>query len=179
MGFVYHLRPEKMLGEVLYPLNKLREQSVELYEKEKKKYLGREYLLKEQIPPLGCLWNDVIHCSPVNPKKIAEALLATGFKIKQSTFFKIPIGHLPDEIIYYKNSFGGKGATLPLSENDFLPINKNEFLELEDIPTETKKYFMEVFQLKKQRPLLFHHVPHVLIKGVLSVQDTETIEWLP
>ena len=63
LPFIYHKKPPAMQGQVRYPLNVLKEVAPRAYEAELAKYQGREELLKMTIPKLGCLWNDVLHCS--------------------------------------------------------------------------------------------------------------------
>ena len=71
MAFIYHKVPADMSGNILYPLNVMEKINPEIYEKAVKKYEGREYLMREVIPWLNCLWNDVLHFSIVHPTKIA------------------------------------------------------------------------------------------------------------
>ncbi len=72
--FVYHRVPDSLAGEFLCPLNMLRDTQPELYAQHIRKYEGREFVLSQTVPNLGCLWNDVLHFSPVHPKLIVEAM---------------------------------------------------------------------------------------------------------
>ena len=42
MNYIYHRVPKEMRGEVLFPLNTLKETEPDLYEKESAKYVGRD-----------------------------------------------------------------------------------------------------------------------------------------
>ena len=75
MNYVYHMIPPLMRGNVLYPLNQLKEVYPELYKEQVEKYNGREWVRKGQILPLNCMWGDVLHLSAVHPAEIQKALL--------------------------------------------------------------------------------------------------------
>ena len=77
---LYHLLPEPLVGEALLPLNRLAEAHPEIAARHRAKYAGREALLRRPVPPLGCLWGDVLHLSPVHPARVREALLAVGHR---------------------------------------------------------------------------------------------------
>ena len=61
MPFVYHIRSADFRGTTLYPLNRLRDRYPDVYEAQRAKYRGREWLLEARVPLLDVLWNDVIH----------------------------------------------------------------------------------------------------------------------
>ncbi|MGH7237929.1 MAG: hypothetical protein ACREGF_05325, partial [Candidatus Saccharimonadales bacterium] len=89
---VYRHVPAQMFGTVLYPMNRLPDIDRKLYELHKSGYLSREQLLQRKIPYLDCLWNDVLHCSPVHPAKINQALKDCGLKnINSAEFFEIDV----------------------------------------------------------------------------------------
>lgn len=64
--YVYHFKRKNMVGSKLIPLNKLKNIYPDIYKEHVKKYVGREKLLTKNIPLLDCLWNDVLHLSPIN-----------------------------------------------------------------------------------------------------------------
>ncbi len=68
MIYLYHSVPKNLQGNILYPLNTLKEKHPEIYEQQVSKYVGREHMTQQRIPILDCLWNDVLHFSAVNPK---------------------------------------------------------------------------------------------------------------
>ncbi|MBK8551651.1 MAG: hypothetical protein IPL53_11555 [Ignavibacteria bacterium] len=71
MNYLYHRVPKNLRGNVLYPLNTLKEIHPDLYEQQASKYAGREHITCQIIPILNCLWNDVLHFSAVNPEEIS------------------------------------------------------------------------------------------------------------
>ena len=91
MNYLYHMIPLNMQRNVLYPLNDLREIYPKIYKEHKKKYTGREHLLKVEIPRLNCLWNDVLHLTAVNPINVMNALIESGSKsnFKELHWYKI------------------------------------------------------------------------------------------
>ncbi|MBI2087070.1 MAG: hypothetical protein HYT69_02770 [Candidatus Zambryskibacteria bacterium] len=68
MEYLYHQIPKNMFGTLLYPLNVLKETHPEIYAEHAKKYVGREQLLTATVPPLNCLWNDVLHFTAIAPR---------------------------------------------------------------------------------------------------------------
>lgn len=79
---IYHMVPQNLTGEVLYPLNVLRTHLPEIYDAQVKKYSGREGVMAHKVPILECLWNDVLHFSPVHPSKIRDAIADAGWRWK-------------------------------------------------------------------------------------------------
>lgn len=70
---LYHMKPFDMRGDVLYPLNAMKDIYPDIYEKQIAKYddhPSRKKLPLRRIPKLDCLWNDVIQCAPVHPHLI-------------------------------------------------------------------------------------------------------------
>jgi len=59
MNYLYHGVPKQLEGNILYPLNILKDKCPEVYEKEVSKYVGREHVKENRIPAFNCLWNDV------------------------------------------------------------------------------------------------------------------------
>ena len=50
----------------------MKDQHPAVYEEHVKKYKGRERLLRREIPLLNCLWNDVLHISPIHPQLVMD-----------------------------------------------------------------------------------------------------------
>jgi hypothetical protein len=94
MAYLYHAVPEKMKGRILYPLNALKNKYPKIYSHEIKKYIGRGRVLSIRIPKMDCLWNDVIHLSPIHPRKVKAEIENAGFQIKKSKWYKISVFEL-------------------------------------------------------------------------------------
>ena len=63
---IYHLVPRELRGTLLYPLNQLKSVFPDLAAQHFTKYYDRADLPSTPIPPLQCLWNDVLMFSPVH-----------------------------------------------------------------------------------------------------------------
>ncbi len=172
---LYHWVPEKMVGNVLQPLNTLREAHPDLYMEYVKKYEGREALLKTKAPILGCLWNDVLHLTPVNPQEILKTYRDTGLRTRKMNFFRIPDSSLRQEnLVIYKHT---KRANDDWSADptEFLPYSSATVKKFTPFPEAAREYF-EREKTAGRRPLFFGFVPHVLYKGNIDVSNCETIE---
>ncbi len=175
MNYIYHWVPENMQGDILYPLNILKEKYPDLYQKEASKYTGREHIMQQQIPFLDCLWNDVLHFSPVHPSVVKENLMDAGrTKPFDMNFFKIN-PHLlnPANTIVYLNRH--KDMRDRLKEDNFAQYNPDDIAQYSEIRDETTRYYKEMYSQGKS-PLLFHGVVHILYKGPLDTKGVPRIK---
>lgn len=172
--FVYHRVPEALSGKYLCPLNELRSLLPEVYAREVQKYEGREGVLSQRVSNLNCLWNDVLHFSPLHPRLVGEALVRAGFSHQPRKWFAVdPVRH------GFTKSNSSLYLHLPHAASeqaedfvDFLPAQLAQFQAL---PEATVQYYLEC-KSKGVRPLLFAWVPHVLFRGRLEIAALETIE---
>ncbi len=165
-----------MRGDVLFPLNTLKDTQPDLYEKEASKYIGREQVMLQKIPFLNCLWNDVLHFSAVHPSLVKEALIEAGrTKSFDIEFFEVDPHLLTSEntIVYlYRHS----NMEDKLKEDNFAKYNPDDIAQYSPLPQETKDYYKEMLSQDK-KPLLFHRVPHILFKGSLDTSKIKIIKW--
>lgn len=170
-NYLYHQLPEDMEGDILYPLNELKEVYPEIYEKQVKKYQDREHLLDEVIPILRCRWNDVLHFSPVHPKEIQKVFEKINHEF-HGKFLEIDSKLLDlDKTVLYLYFTDGPG----LNPKEIIRFNPNELGKYSELRYETKKYYKEEY-LTSERPLLFYKIPHILFKGSLDIDDATVIE---
>ncbi len=160
-----------MDGAVLYPLNKLKEMKPAQYEQQALKYKGRESLMQERLPIVDCLWNDVIHCTPIHPEKIISALCVIGLRPPNLRYFKIPVSLLEGMDVIYKQ-YTQEDV---LDEADCERFDAGKYNELDQIPVRALQYYRESVRQRK-RPLMFHFIPHVLVKGEIEISDVEIVE---
>lgn len=175
--FVYHLHPKKMVGDYLHPLNQLREKAPDAYAAQARKYKGREQLLERTIPPLNCLWNDVLHLSPVHPATVRDALLAAGYNRYPHRWWQIDpeaAGFSDKNTVIYLYSLRKKG-NFDIPPDDFVPFSIKRLEQVSKLPTATADYYQKM-KTQGKRPLLFHLVPHVLHRGAIRISDLSTIE---
>ena len=157
-----------MQGNILYPLNLLKEKYLGVYNQEILKYDKREYLLEVKIPSLDCLWNDVLHLSPINPKDIKNALLEAGADLKNNfSFYQIDPNYLDKKntTVYL---YGPDSTLKKTNSDDFEHYEPQNIKKYSKIPSDTKKYYRESISMGK-KPLLFYRLPHILYKGTIDI----------
>jgi hypothetical protein len=176
MNFVYHLVPENLCSTVLYPLNQLKIQLPTIYAIEVKKYSGRLALLKRKIPQLDCMWNDVLHFSPVPPEKIQAALQQAGFQPPAYKWFEIDpraCNFTSANTVIYLSPSQDRNDFIT-RESDFEPFSLERLSQLTEMPPASIEYYKHV-KVQGGRPLLFHHIPHVLFLGCLETGSLKVI----
>lgn len=172
MEYLYHRVPPNMVGTILYPLNQLKSLYPDLYAEEAKKYEGREQLLLAEVPPLHCLWNDVLHMTAVAPDEVRANLALADFSYPPRAWFKIPI-----ERVLGENSIAftyRRDKDVHPSFKDYEPFSAERMEVYRTVPSETIEYYKEMKALGKH-PLLFHFVPHILYKGTIDIEGLEII----
>ncbi|MDD3646882.1 MAG: hypothetical protein PHS44_00055 [Candidatus Dojkabacteria bacterium] len=171
MSNIYHIFRSDLEGYVLYPLNQLKSKFPKAYKKQVEKYEGREELMKRKIPILNCLWNDVIHLSPVNPQKIKEALQEAGCNYKQMSYWVIDSYKLNPQntVVFLYTSDEG------YLKEDFIPYSPELVNKYNKVPHASRSYFKSCAK-EKRKPLFFHRIPHVLYKGTIDTRDLETLK---
>lgn len=170
-NFVYHRVPDSMLGSVLYPLNELKSILPDVYEEQVKKYEHRKYLLTATIPILNCLWNDVLHLSPVNPTQIKTAYQELGQSIELKSF-QIDATRLEKEkTIFYLHKYPEADRLKPDNWGQFSTEKLAEYTEL---PKKTIEYYKTQFEAGL-RPLIYVWVPHILYLGSIDVIDSAIV----
>src|SRR5438105_14484566 len=93
MVMLYHVVPDNLTGDTLYPLNILQGIFPDVYAAHLQKYEGHEYALQLAVPLLNCLWNDVLHFSMVHPAEAQEAWISAGFAVTPKRYFEIDAAH--------------------------------------------------------------------------------------
>lgn len=178
-SWLYHRVPECMIGNTLYPLNELRSIHPSAAVAEREKYSSRENLMTVRLPILNCLWNDVIHLSPVNPRLIKKALAQAGAlpaDLPKRWFFVInPMELEEGRAIHFKNSIDTEGK-YTFQEGDFSVFSAEWYEELEDLPPAQHEYNKRMLN-EGGRPLLYARTPHVFYRGSINVSGLSQIEW--
>ncbi len=170
MNYLYHFVPKNLVGTILYPLNILKDIYPEVYEKEVKKYHGREHVMELIIPTLNCKWNDTLHFSPVSPNDIKTALINAGMKgVPEIFFYKVEANLLEkDKTIIFLHS--EKTKTEIMNQNNFTEYLPDQLDLYSTLPQAAKDYYAKTIAVE-QRPLMFGRVPHILYKGSLDISD--------
>jgi hypothetical protein len=166
-NFLYHARPANMLGETLYPLNVLKAIDLELYERERGKYIGREVLLELHIPVIDVLWNDALHLSPIHPYHLAEAWRAVGLSSDtwEREFFAIPV-----ERIDAGRSVWFASGVLSVNDlrRDVSPFDPIAYRELIEPPASYHEHLRRRSD-EGRPPRPYAYVPHVLVAASVDV----------
>ncbi|MCX5786422.1 MAG: hypothetical protein NTX59_12110 [Elusimicrobia bacterium] len=133
--------------------------------------------MKVIIPPLDCLWNDVIHMSLMHPSLIYRTLSEIGFehhKIHRD-WFEIPLCNVAVNSILYKND-RRKEDRREFLNSDFEPVSVGRVKELSGMPEINIEYYRECLE-EKQYPLMWGYAPHLLLKGKLNVTNYRVFDW--
>ena len=166
MPYLYHMVPQDQSGTTLYPLNQLRDIEPELYREKAGKYDGREHIMERQIPILNCLWNDVLHLSPIPPQELKAALLNAGMEDRPCSYYQIdPTLLAPDKTVIYKHKT--TDLVVAPDDNEFVPYDIKNLPALVRIPEWTKQYYAEQYA-SGQKPLRFLGIPHILHMGTIN-----------
>jgi len=176
MNYIYHLFLEDMKGQILYPLNVLKNKYPSIYKKEAEKYSNeRKKVMKRKIPFINCLMSDVLHFTTVHPSKIAKALKEAGYPLKKSKWLKINSKKIDStKAIIYLFSFKKKESEF-MAEDNFVEFNGKNLSEYNKIPARTKRYYKKEIR-SGRRPLKFLFIPHVFYKANLNIKGVEIIE---
>ncbi len=193
MAFVYHGVPRGMVGEVIYPLNQLDAVAPEAYELQKSKYAGREAVLDFRIPQLGLLFNDTVHCAPLHPYHLFSARERLGLDPPRAgvartrgftgLFFEIPLERiLVHPAAWYRwetlwiNGAPGENVPPTPPPEEFERFDASRYSELSAVPADHVSYLRRMKE-RGQPPLLFVHIPHVLVAGAIDVRGLREIPW--
>ena len=172
MEYLYHRIPKDMRGGILYPLNALKHFHPDIYAEQVQKYKGREKLLDARVPPLECLWNDVLHLTALPPHILKKNLLKTGIEIEPRSWFKIPVSLIKGENSIAFTYRRDKGLLPEFKEYEVFDPARMEVYRT--VPEETILYYKQK-KAAGERPLFFHLVPHVLYRGTVNTKDLEIV----
>jgi hypothetical protein len=166
--------PRDLMGQELMPLNELKEEYSEVYEREVKKYEGRESILGTRIHPLDCLWNDVLHFTAIHPLNILEILQKLDFPTDRiRKWFAVDISKFnPENTIVFLD----KQSIDRNAEEQYVAFEKNDLPIYQNIPQETLEYY-KAMRNQGKMPLLFHGVPHIFYRGRFAKKDLIEIEF--
>ncbi len=183
MNFIYHGVPAGFEGSELHPLFVLKDLYPSAYESQIKKYDDhpkRKNLPYKKIPKLNCFRGDVIHCSPIHPNLIFKALKKYFPDGNRSvSFYKIPVSNLTGiELCFFdmnrpEYEFGLENDP----ESVFELIDINTYKEIKEIPQEAQQFYQEWKDRGERGAPAFGKIPHVFVKGSISVKDLDIIDW--
>ena len=191
MPVVYHGMPRDMSGSVLYPLNQLQAFVPDRYAFQKAKYAGREAVLDYRIPGLGLLFNDTVHCSALHPYHLFRARQDLGLDppVRPTSgwltglVYAIPLERiLIHPVVWYAwktlwiNGAPDEAVPLESPAAEFELFDPARYQELV-APTERHLAYLTRMRERGRRPLMFMHIPHVLVAGPIDVRGLEPLPW--
>ena len=172
---LYHRKSPDFRGSVLYPLNALREVAVDLYERQRTKYAGREEILRQRVPLLNCLWNDVLHFSPVHPACVAKLARTHGLGWGEAEWFEIDAiaaGFTSANTAVFR--YTDTRLESPFPDEEFEAFEIERVAGMTDLPASTREYYRTV-AASGGRYLIFVGVPHVLHRGPVDVAQARLV----
>lgn len=168
--YLYHRIPNDMEGDVLYPLNVLKESMPEVYKMHAKKYEGREELMERTVPILNCKWNDVLHLSSVHPQVVHEHLQKIGSPgLSGKRFLCIdPRAFEPLRTVVFLYESGNVDQST--IDTEVVPYDYSRVGEYSVFPKVTEEYYAEE-SAAGRKPLIWHRIPHILYKGSIRIDQ--------
>jgi hypothetical protein len=169
-----------MVGDVLYPLNTLRQLYPLVYEREMIKYQDHPHsqdLQTRRIPKLNCLWHDVIHCSAIHPNLLYRALKERDLPVRaERTFFQIPLASLQaGQAVVLQTSIRDDPAA-PIDDEAVNWLDFTTYRELALVPPNALEWYDQLTLLKRTIGL-FVGVPLILIPSPISIKQSRVISW--
>lgn len=168
-GTLFVIPPTPVRGEAILPLNHLRQNYPDLYERHHHKYAATPDVPAQRIEPLGCTWGDVVFLSPVHPAPLFAALRRAGKAVGDREPWILPAGRLdPDRTIIRLMRAGADGHTPDVcSADDYLPFTT---ATLRAVNRVTVAAVRRLESLEPDDPWLpWVDVPHVLHRGPIPV----------
>ena len=172
---LYHRKSPAFHGGTLYPLNVLHDVVPELYERQRAKYAGREQTLDQRVPPLGCLWNDVLHFSPVHPSRVAALAREAGLVWYEAEWFEIDpqaAGFTPANTAVFR--YSDTRLEPPIPDDEFEPFDLPQLARMTEPPPAVREYYRTIPR-GSARYFIFAGVPHVLRHGAVDVASAPLV----
>jgi hypothetical protein len=178
MPFVYHTKPSPMIGDELLPLSDLAVTDAAAHEAAIAKYdesPDRRTLPDRRIPVLDCRWQDVVFLAPVHPQLIWRAWADRGVTLPQRTFYAIPLQSIAAHpAVLYRQRLTQPGEDIAAA--DVTPFHAEQYAELTALSPRTLTWYETLIAAGRQGGE-FHTVPHVLVRGRVSVRDAVEVGW--
>lgn len=181
-----------MVGEVLYPLNQLAQVNEQLYEFQRSKYVGREAALDFRVPGLGVPFNDTVHCASIHPHHLYTARRSLGFETPSrpeppswltGLVYEIPLERITrNPVVWYSartlwiNGAPNEDVPVVPPDDEFEPFDPARYQPL-SAPTPAHLEYLRRMRDRGGRPLMFVHIPHILVTGPIDVSGLRVVGW--
>jgi len=173
---LYQMKPAKIFGDALIPLNQIKQHDQAVYDKAVNKYKGREVLLERIIPKLICFWNDVLFFSPVHPQKIKDFRKSLNLKWRLIDWFELNPNEMPDfnenSVIYHSGE--KQKGDFSINENEIIPFSFEELNKHREMPEATKRHYKNM-KAQGETIFIFYQIPHILYKGNVPISKLKQI----
>lgn len=169
--YLYHHVPSNQIGEVIYPLNQLKEKFPDIYAAQYAKYddINEKDV---EIPGFG-YWNDCINLMPVAPGLVKEKLEEYGHDTSwEWRFYRID----PDKLDITKLIIMIMSEDNGTLERTFIPFTKETFEKYCHIGEATRNIFRKAKENNEQ-PNTFARLPHVLYRDSINTKDLEVVKF--
>ena len=178
---LYHFMLDEPMENTLFPLNSMKSRYPDIYHDGCRKYEGREKLLEYRIPLLDCLWNDVIHLTPINPQIIFDELSSLGEINRKNVEFRyycVDPDRLNQENLIFWRCVDNPNNPDEFTEegSEAFRFDKSLLESFSDLPEDTRRYYREELE-KGGKPMLLHETVSVLYKGCIPVSNPVKINW--
>lgn len=180
---IYHMAPSSIQGENLLPLFQLKEEHPETYLKAIVKYQDhpkRKELPFRIIPKFNCRRGDVLHCSPIHPNLVYQALRRVFPDFDQQiNFYAIPVKNIVKaKLIFF--DVNHPGYRFGLDEDPiqvFSEINNSVFKEMSQIPDQAIESYRDFKHRGFSSAPAWAAIPHVFVQGSINVSNLKIIDW--
>ncbi len=169
---LYRAAIHDLRGDAVLPLNIMRDQHPDLYERETAKYAMRPETMNDPVHPLGCTWTDVAFLSPVHPAPLFEAMHESGRIGRFVPAYWTVDAELLDPartcILLKRHN------AAPQPPEDFIPYSPATVATLTE-PSE--KALQRLRTLNATEPLFpWADIPHILHRGPVPVSLFRTTD---
>jgi hypothetical protein len=169
---IYHMVPKDMQGDMLYPLAELQHRYPEIYARQLAKYNDhptRKELPNRYIPKLDCYSRDVLQFCPVHPHLIYAGLVERGMSPPPLRFYVLS-SKRPAAIYDVTRAAPDE----PIPEDAVMMVEHVN--ELKELPSANLAWLDKLAQEGKIYGM-FVGIPHVLIRGSVSMATAQIIDW--
>ena len=107
-SYLYHLCPDDLRDETLFPLHELARRHPDIHRRELEKWIGRKSVLRFRVPHLDAEWGETVSLSPLHPGPLLELRAELGLpasRLLDRRVIRVP----PDRIaglpaVWYESS---------------------------------------------------------------------------
>jgi hypothetical protein len=152
----------------------------EVYVAQIKKYEGRERLLEKKIPVLDCLWNDVLHLSPLNPQVVLDCWKQNGlYEYARGSKGPVSVFKIPAESVNWSEAICFQSFNLDFfhynPEHDkYWKIGSDGYVE-QSMVNSMQIEAWKADQTAGRRLLWFSHSMHVLVHHEIDIASCKII----